>query len=885
MLESLLQFLNGIIHSKHPEPILPHAHDPALVVVSILIAILAAYVALDLAAQVTAKRGRARYLWLGWGAVAMGTGIWSMNFAGRLSFRLPNLAISYDVVLVIVSLMAAIVASGLALYITTQPQVRGRDLAVGGLLMGAGISGMHNIGTAAMRLSAIIHLETVPFIISILVAVSASYVALWLQFRLRSAATWRAPVLKVLAAVVMGLAIAGMHYTGMWASVFHAHPEIPAHPPGSVEISVLGGVAIAVGAILVLGIAVLLSLLDRRLARLTYPQKFALISLLFVLPPLGAFYPMLNGQLNRIEQYGRLELYGTFYLRPLYRILEGAHRHQLAAEAYLDGNVTREELAQLQTRIDESFQNLEQVDQKYGTALQVGTAASVLNAQWQALKASTSTLSKPDLLLRHAQLIEEIQKVIVDVGDNSYLILDPDLDTYYMMDAVLLKLPESQVLLVQTLALGEEVAAQETLTADERTQLIILTGRLRSDLLAMNDNVGRGLAANAAGSMAPLVEVPLQAASADTGRFLDLVEARIINARALQVSPDELVTAGEAALNANVTLYDAASLALETGLRARIARLTNALVYAAAVAGVGVAVAFLFGFLVIRSINRPLVELAGATQRLGEGDMTTRVVVSTEYEVGRVGRAFNNMAETLQASQQRVESRTRALAASAEVSRRLSTLLDPKQLALSVVEEMQRAFNYYHAHIYFWDEPRENLVLAGGTGEAGLALLARGHQIPRGRGLVGRAAETNTTILVPDVSQDPGWLPNPLLPETTAEVAVPIAAGDQVLGVLDVQHNLPNGLAQADADLLRSVADQVAIALQNARLYSQAQQQAERETQVNVIAQKIQGATTVESVLQVAVQELGRALNAERASAQLGKAKTTGNGNGTERRA
>jgi GAF domain-containing protein len=167
--------------------------------------------------------------------------------------------------------------------------------------------------------------------------------------------------------------------------------------------------------------------------------------------------------------------------------------------------------------------------------------------------------------------------------------------------------------------------------------------------------------------------------------------------------------------------------------------------------------------------------------------------------------------------------------------------------------------------------------MAGGTGEAGRVMLERRHKIPKGRGLVGRAAESNQIVLVPDTSRDPGWLPNPLLPETRSEVAVPIAVSGYVLGVLDVQHDIVDGLQAEDADLIQSLANQVAIALQNARSFTQARQQAEYEALANTIGQKIQSATTPDAVLQVAAQELGKIMGARRATAQISLAKG-GNG-------
>jgi diguanylate cyclase (GGDEF)-like protein len=189
-----------------------------LVLISFLVAVLASYTALDLASRITASTGAAAVSWLLGGAVAMGMGIWSMHFIGMLAFSLP-IPMAYDVGITVASMLIAIVVSGFALLTVTRRSLSLRRLAAGGVIMGIGICGMHYTGMAAMEVRPAIRYDALLFAASVGVAIAAATAALWISFTLRSNTT-RRHLARLVSALIMGAAIAGMHYTGMAAANF-----------------------------------------------------------------------------------------------------------------------------------------------------------------------------------------------------------------------------------------------------------------------------------------------------------------------------------------------------------------------------------------------------------------------------------------------------------------------------------------------------------------------------------------------------------------------------------------------------------------------------------------------------------------------------------------
>ena len=240
--------------------------------------------------------------------------------------------------------------------------------------------------------------------------------------------------------------------------------------------------------------------------------------------------------------------------------------------------------------------------------------------------------------------------------------------------------------------------------------------------------------------------------------------------------------------------------------------------------------ASLLAFYLGNVLTKPLTLLTSVATQVAEGNLTVQAPVTSHDEIGTLTTTFNNMTGQLHtligSMEQRIAERTRDLELASEVGRSVSEKVADLQLLLAdSVELIRDRFDLYYTQIYLAEADGRTLKLRAGTGDVGRTLLQRGHHLQIGSGsLNGRAASNRQAVIVADTAQSPTFLPNPLLPNTRSEMAVPLISGDRVVGVLDMQSERPGALSETELSAFETLAAQLAIAIQNATLFAESQQ-------------------------------------------------------------
>ncbi len=234
-------------------------------------------------------------------------------------------------------------------------------------------------------------------------------------------------------------------------------------------------------------------------------------------------------------------------------------------------------------------------------------------------------------------------------------------------------------------------------------------------------------------------------------------------------------------------------------------------------------------------LANPIVNLTKMAQQVAAGNLEAQAVADTQDETGQLAQAFNSMTTRLRtligSLEEQVKARTAELAISIEVGQKAAAIRNLDELLPTITEFIRERFELYYAHVYFVDDLGQNLVLKSGTGEVGKQLLARRHTLPVGPGsIVGRVAALAQSIVVPDTENSDIHMPNPLLPRTRSEVAVPLMVEGRVIGVLDMQATRVNTFTAQNLTVFEAMATHLAISIDSAQQWAAAQE-AQRKTE------------------------------------------------------
>ncbi len=398
-------------------------------------------------------------------------------------------------------------------------------------------------------------------------------------------------------------------------------------------------------------------MLENLTPRFTVSHKLTVISLAFSLPIAVLLYFFVS-TINANIQFGSLEEKGNQYQRPLENLLNDLGRHQLLAMRQKDGQMGLEsQLQSTSNAIDKAFTALEGVDKSVGTDLQFTdeglgkrsrqhVKVANVKSEWEELRKGLAKLTADESDKQHAHLIADIRMMITHAGDTSNLILDPDLDSYYLMDCTLLALPQNQDRLTSIIANGYRTLKEEKLTAEQRIQLAVDASLLRqSDLDRVIASTNTALTEDpnfygVSNTLKVNLEPLLRRYETETNEFLKLLEAAS-KSETKVTSSEELVTAGMRARDASFMLWEASVSELDKLLEFRLAKYELDKTWALGLTLAALAVSLLLVFFVARSVTVPIHRCVAGMQSLAARDLTTRLPSQWSGELGLMSLAVN----------------------------------------------------------------------------------------------------------------------------------------------------------------------------------------------------------------------------------------------------
>ena len=376
-------------------------------------------------------------------------------------------------------------------------------------------------------------------------------------------------------------------------------------------------------------------------------SKLVLLGLVFSVPVAMLLFLLIKEQ-NIAIDFGQNERRGVEYINPIRHLLHDIQKHQVA---FLNGAA---EAAALEKQIDEDIRSAQEVDGRYGKDLKTNHCLAGLVEKWSTTKSlilrSSSNAKPKNINSAYDDIVgKSILPLIIQAGDTSQLILDPDLDSYYAMDSVVLNLPTLGQLIAQTNAhVADLVLTHENM--ESKKQLIsFLLARIEPTMEKVN--TGLQTAINQNPSLRSKLSVPLRAHTEAVKAFDDMIRRQVLDAGPSDFAKIDLKAMsanGLKTLESNYTMYDVTIGVLDDLLVTRVGGFNQKRVYSLVIAGIAIAVALLFIASIGRSISKPLAELKEVTDRIVKGDLSTPADIDRRDEIGQLAGAINRLQKSLQ---------------------------------------------------------------------------------------------------------------------------------------------------------------------------------------------------------------------------------------------
>ncbi len=357
----------------------------------------------------------------------------------------------------------------------------------------------------------------------------------------------------------------------------------------------------------------LMQSLDTWFKGLTYPQKFTVITIIFVFPVI-AFLPLIGNEVSRINRYGTNELFGTLYTRPLWKIAHDLYLHEVLSEKFAEGEVELSAVEALQATIDTDFAELEARQRQEVLSQPYQSEVAGFKERWENIKGLVSNADPAALNAQHESLINDFNDLILRVGESSNLVLDPDLDTYFMKDVVLFDMTKNQALTFEIYQLANGAEVGQPLSAREQEQIAGLLSDIETNMAQIDRKTSGALENNTSGEMGQIITPALDEYRKQMQSFVDFVQNNVISGSVSDSSG--MLQAFENIHKANQDFFTAASDALQTGVAARVNSTIFRFYPIALIVLISVAAAFLLGQRMMGSISEPLTQLSNATQQL-----------------------------------------------------------------------------------------------------------------------------------------------------------------------------------------------------------------------------------------------------------------------------